>query len=221
MALTAAAGSLIVTCMSPLKFLPVLVVAALLAGGCGAGASRAWQNARLPTHDWQRAFDVSQEVLKQHFEIAEASVTKGTIITRPAAFDRAKSGTLADIRGAGGRWRRIVSIELSRGGLDVDASVAVILEREGTNAAIAIAESGGYAGRANDVPRSQPLISERGRGLAPVWVEVGNDPGLAREILAQIAERIQKAEKQEALPSVPGAKEAFEETRRLGAEANK
>ena len=207
--------------MSPLKFIPVLVVAALAAGGCQDAATRTWQNARLPTHDWQRAFEVSQEVLKEHFDIGEASVTKGTIVTRPQAFDRAKGLTLADIRGAGGRWRRTVTIELSRGGLDVDARVAVILEREGTNAAIAIAESGGYAGRANDVPRSQPLISERGRGSAPVWVEVGSDAGLAREILAQIAERIQKAEKQDAPPSVPGAKEAFEETRRLGAEANK
>ena len=207
--------------MSPLKLLTVLVVAAVVAGGCGESASRAWQHAQLPTHDWQTAFQVSQDVLKEHFEIAEASVTKGTIVTRPAVFERARSGTLADIRGAGGRWRRTVSLELSRGGLEVEARAAVILEREGTNAAIAIAESGGFGDRANDVPRSQPLISERGRGPAPVWTEVGNDPTLAREILAQITERLQKLEKQDAPPALPSPQEAAEETRKLGAEANK
>jgi hypothetical protein len=207
--------------MSPLKYIPVLVVAAIVAGGCQESASRAWQHAQLPTHDWETAFQVCQDVLKEHFEIAEASVTKGTIVTKPSAFERARSGTLADIRGAGGRWRRTVSLELSRGGLEMDVRAAVILEREGTNAAIAIAESGGYGDRANDVPRSQPLISERGRGPAPVWVEVGNDQALAREILAKIAERLQKIEKQEAMPAIPGAREAFQETRKLGAEANK
>jgi hypothetical protein len=207
--------------MNPIKSIPVLVVVALLAGGCGEGTSRAWQRAQLPTHDWQLAFEVSREVLKEHFDIAEASVTKGTIVTRPAVFDRARSGTLADIRGAGGRWRRIVSLELSRGGLEIDASVAVILEREGTNAAIAIAESGGYGDRATDVPRSQPMVSERGKGPAPVWVEVGSDPALSREILAKISERLQKAEKREALPGMQSPKDAAEETRKLGAEMNK
>jgi hypothetical protein len=207
--------------MSPLKGIPVLVVAALLAGGCGEMSSRAWQHAQLPTHDWQRAFDVSQEVLKEHFDIAEASLTKGTIVTRPQGFDQPRSGTLADIRGAGGRWRRTVSLELSRGGLAMDARVAVILEREGTSAAIAIAESGGYEQRVADVPRSQPLISERGRGPAPVWVEVGSDTALAREILAQISERLQKMERQEAPPAIQSPEEAAEETRKLGAEANK
>jgi hypothetical protein len=207
--------------MKPIQLIPVLVIAGLLAGGCGEMSSRAWQHAQLPTHDWQSAFDVSHEVLKKHFDIAEASVTKGTIVTKPAVFDRPRSGTLADIRGAGGRWRRTVSLELSRGGLVMDARVAVILEREGTNAAIAIAESGGYGERSTDVPRSQPLISERGRGPAPVWVEVGSDANLAREILAQISERLQKMERQEAPPAGQSPKEAAEETRKLGAEATK
>ncbi|MCX5685840.1 MAG: hypothetical protein NT049_19475 [Planctomycetota bacterium] len=207
--------------MSPLKFIPVLVVAAILAGGCQDAANRTWQNARLPTHDWQRAFEVSREVLKEHFEIGESSVTKGTIVTRPQAFDRAKGLSLADLRGAGGRWRRTVTIELSRGGLDIDARAAVILEREGTNAAIALAQSGGYEEHTTDVPRSRVYGSERGSGTPPVWTEVGNDAGLAREILAKISERLQKAEQQEALPNMQSPKDAAEETRKLGAELNK
>lgn len=207
--------------MSPLKLLTVLVVAALVAGGCGGASSRAWQHAQLPTHDWQTAFQVSQDVLKEHFEIAEASVTKGTIVTRPAVFERARSGTLADIRGAGGRWRRTVSLELSRGGLEMEARAAVILEREGTNAAIAMAQSGGFEEHTADVPRSRVYGSDRSSGSLPVWTEVGNDPTLAREILAQIAERLQRIEKQDAPPAIPSPREAAEETRRLGAEADK
>jgi len=207
--------------MSPLKGIPVLVVAALLAGGCGEMSSRAWQHAQLPTHDWQRAFEASQEVLKEHFDIAEASLTKGTIVTRPQGFDQPRSGTLADIRGAGGRWRRTVSLELSRSGLAVDARVAVILEREGTNAAMAIAQSGGHEEQTLDVPRSRVYGTERGAAPAPVWVEVGSDDALARELLAKISRRLEGLEKEETLPPTASPKDVLEETRKLGAEAGK
>ena len=207
--------------MSPLKCLPALAVAALLAGGCAETSSRAWQHACLPTHDWQRAFDVSQEVLKEHFDIAEASVTKGTIVTKPAVFDRPRGGTLADIRGAGGRWRRTVTLELSRGGLAVDARAAVILEREGTNAAMAIAQSSGYEEQTVDVPRSRVYGTDRGGAPPPVWVEVGSDDALAREILAKIAQRLEGFDKQETMPSPSSPRQAFEETQKLGAEAGK
>ena len=207
--------------MSPLKCIPALIVAALLAGGCGEISSRAWQHAQLPTHDWQRAFEASQEVIKEHFDVAEAAYTKGTIVTKPAVFDRPRSGTLADIRGAGGRWRRTVTLELSRSGLAIDARAAVILEREGTNAAIAIAQSGGYEGNPVDVPRSRVYGSERGGAPPPVWVEVGSDDALARELLAKIAQRLEGLEKQEAMPSTSSPKEVSDETRKFGAELNK
>jgi hypothetical protein len=207
--------------MSPLKCLPLLALAALLAGGCQESASRAWQHLRLPTHDWQCAFDVSQEVLKEHFDIAQASVTKGAIVTKPAVFDRPRSGTLADIRGAGGRWRRTVTLELSRGGLDVDARAAVILEREGTNAAVAITQSGGYEEQTVDVPRSRVYGTDRGGAPPPVWVEVGSDDALAREILSKIAQRLEGLEKQETMPSTSSSRQALEETQKLGAELNR
>jgi hypothetical protein len=205
--------------MKPIRLIPALMLtaAALAAGGCGEAATRAWQRADLPTHDWQLAFDAAQDVLKGHFDIAEANLTQGTVETKPQLVDRPRSGTLADIRGAGGRWRRTVSVELGRGGLAITASVAVRLERESTAAAIAIAESGGYEQRPADVPRSQPLIAEPGaRPQTPVWVEVGYDAQLAREILSQIAERVQKAEKGEAPPMGQSPKEAADETRRIG-----
>jgi hypothetical protein len=203
------------------KYLAVLGLTMVTAVGCQSGATRSWQAATMPTHDKQIVFDAARSVLKEHFEIAEENWTQGTIETKPQLFDRARTGTLADMRGAGGRWRHTVSVELERDGLDVILKVAVRNEREATAQAIAIAEAGGYEPRVTDVPRSQPMISEPGSaGNKQVWVEVGYDSSLAKEILSEISVRVSKAERGEAAPSAPGEspKEISEETRRFGAQ---
>ena len=187
----------------------LVVAAAALAAGCEGAATRAWQSAELPTHDRQRAFDAAQDVLAKHFEVARANYTQGTIETKPQAFDRERSGTLADLRGAGGRWRRTVSFELSRGGLAMTGRAAVRLEREATAAAVAIAESGGHEPVAADGPPSRlPGAQPGARTGGEVWVEVGYNASLAYEILAQIAQQIAQAEKGETRPEVPTAKDA-------------
>jgi hypothetical protein len=62
-------------------------------------------------------------------------------------------------------------------------------------------------------------VAEPGaRAPRPVWVEVGYDAQLAREILAQIADRVRKMEQGELPPMGQPPKEALEETRRIGAE---
>jgi len=195
----------------------LLALLALAVAGCGGAASRAWQRAELSTHDWQRAFQAAQDVLASHFEIAESSLPRGAIETRPELVDRPRTGTLADIRGAGGRWRRTVSLELERSGLAVGARAAVRLEREATASAVALADSGGYERRPADVPRAASPGAEPGAAAQrPVWVEVGYDAGMAREILAEIAERVRKLERGDAVPAFPSPKEAAEERRKMG-----
>ena len=191
----------------------------VLAGGCGAGADRAWQAADLGTRDSVRAFEAAEAVLKQHFEVAESKWTSGTLSTRPQTFQRKREGTLADIRGAGGRWQRTVYFELENSGSTVIGRCAVQLQREATEAAIAVARSGGYEPHAADVPSSRPFGEQAGpkRG-EQVWVDVGYDAGLAREILAQIAERVRRMEQGEAPPKVPSAKQDVDESRKIGAE---
>ena len=197
-----------------LLLLPVLAAVA----GCQSAATRAWQQADLPTHDAQRAFEAAKDVLSKHFQIASANWTKGIIETRPQLFDRSRSGTLSDIRGAGGRWRRTVSFELDRDALTMVARVAVRLEREGTATAIALAGSGGEGGRVADVPPTLPLAATPGaRSGEEVWTEVGYDASLAREILNQIIERAGQLEKGEAAPEGQSPKAALEETKKLGA----
>jgi hypothetical protein len=192
-----------------MKRLLLVLVAAALGAGCEGAATRAWQSAELPTHDRQRAFDSARGVLAGHFEIARANYAQGTIETKPQVFDRERSGTLADLRGAGGRWRRTVSFELSRGGLAMTGRAAVRLEREATAAAVAIAESGGYEPVAADGPPSRlPGAQPGAKTGGDVWVEVGYDAPLAREILAEIAQQIAQAEKGETRPEVPTAKDA-------------
>jgi hypothetical protein len=208
--------------MSPIKSLLSLVVLTVFAGGCQLGVSRPWQQADLPTHDRQRAFNAAKDVLAKHFEIAEASWTRGVIETKPQVFDRKKAGTLADLRGAGGRWRRTVYVEFENSDLTVVALVAVRLEREGTDQAISIAKTGGYGGHSVDVPRAEPFGSASRTGSAEqVWVEVGYDASQAKELLAQISEAIARLEKGEAPPAGLSPKEEAEETRRLGGELDK
>jgi hypothetical protein len=198
--------------MSPIHRAVPLIALVLLAAGCQAQDLRPWQQANLPTHNSQLAFQAAREVMAAHFEIAEASWTKGTIETRPQAFDGKRAGTLADVRGAGGRWRRIVSFELAHDESAVVGMVNVRLEREGTAQAVAIAQSGGDEGRGVEGPRSQPFASRPGDA---VWTEVGRDDALARELLSEIAERIAKAEKGEALPVESSPQKEIDEARRL------
>jgi hypothetical protein len=199
-----------------MKNILLILSIAAVAAGCQSAATRAWQSADLPTHDTQRAFEAAKDVLARHFEIANANWTKGTIETKPQLFDRSKSGTISDFRGAGGRWRRSVSFELDRDALTMVARVAVRLEREGTAAAIALAGSGGEGGRVADVPPTLPLIATPGaKSSEQVWTEVGYDASLAREILNQIIERAGRLEKGEAAPMGLSPKAALEETRKL------
>ena len=151
-------------------------------GGRVRGRGRSpWQAADLGTRDSVRAFEAAEAVLKQHFEVAESKWTSGTLSTRPQTFQRKREGTLADIRGAGGRWQRTVYFELENSGSTVVGRCAVQLEREATEAAIAVARSGGYEPHAADVPSSRPFgdrpVRKRGD---QVWVDVGYDAGLAR-----------------------------------------
>jgi hypothetical protein len=204
--------------MNAMKHVLLAVPLVVLAAGCQQGATRSWQQAELPTHDRQLAFDAARAVLAKHFEVTEANWVQGTLATLPQIFERPRTGTLADIRGAGGRWRRTVHVELSRAGLAITARAAVLLEREATEGAIAIAEAGGYGPRAVDVPRSEPLAAEPGKPKHLVWVATGYDTQLAREVLSEIAERAARGEKGEALPVGQSPKEAAEETGRIGAE---
>ena len=195
------------------------LLCALLAAvaGCGGAATRAWQRSAMPTHDRQAIFDAAREVLAAHFEIADSSFASGTIETKPQVFERQRAGTLADVRGAGGRWRRTASFAMDYDGLTVIARVAVRLEREATAAAVAVSEAAGETGDELPGPAARRATASA-RASEEVWMEVGYDDGLARELLAAIAERARQAAHGEELPKGQSPKDAAEETRRIGAQ---
>lgn len=194
------------------------LVAVLALTGVGCQASRAWQELELPTHDRQKAFDAARETLEKHFGVAEASWAKGTVETRPQLFDRKREGTLADLRGAGGRWRRTVSCAIGRSGLSMVASVAVRLEREATVAAAVMTETGRPEGaeRASGTAPGSSRAVARPEGL--VWADAGYDEGLAREVLSEIAARVRELEQGEAVPEGPSPRDLVEEARQIGSE---
>ena len=197
----------------------VLLVLGLVmtAAGCRAGASRGWQRSPMPTHDRQHVFEAAREVLAEHFEVADVNFVRGTIETKPQVFERRRSGTLADVRGAGGRWRRTVLFEMGRDGLTVTAAVAVRLQREATEAAVAMTETARPA-RIDELPPSSHGNGRVGRRpVTDVWMDVGYDDALARELLSAIAERVGARERREAVPPGQSPREAAEETRRIGA----
>jgi len=200
-----------------MKRVLLLCAAAGLVAGCG-GTMREWQRQPMPSHDRQRVFEAARAVLESHFEIADANFVRGTIETRPQVFDRPRGGTLADLRGAGGRWRRIVSFRMEREGLTVVAEVAVRLQREATEAALAMAEQHRTAPE-DEFPALPPTEAAVGRGDRAVWMDVGWDAALARELLSAIAERVQGLERAAEVP-VGGQSpaEAAEEVRRLDAQ---
>jgi hypothetical protein len=195
----------------------LVVMLAVAAGGCGASA-RGWEQSDLPTHDREKAFEAARKVLSQHAELAESNWARGEIRTRPQLLDRQRTGTLADVRGAGGRWRSTVSCTIGRDGMTIIARVAVRMEREATAAAAAMAETG-TDDRASDVPRSVPRIAEPGAPAdREVWVEMGYDRPMARELLAQIAQEVEKSETREALPPDQSPDQILEESRQIGTE---
>jgi hypothetical protein len=193
------------------------MVLAMAAGGCGASA-RGWEQSDLPTHDREKAFEAARKVFSTHFELADSNWARGEIRTKPKQLDRRRTGILADVRGAGGRWRETATCEIDRDGMTVVARVAVLTEREATAAAAAMAETG-TDDRASDVPRSVPRITEPGaKSAREVWVEVGYDRQMARELLAEIAQEVEKAESREALPPDQSPDQILEESRQIGIE---
>jgi len=193
----------------------LLLLAVGVAAGCQE-ATRAWQRQPMPSHDRQRVFQAARGVLEEHFQIADANVIRGTIETEPQVFDRGGGGTLADLRGAGGRWRRTVYFNMERSGLTVVGKVAVLLEREATAAAIAVAEQH-RTGPEDELPAASHRDHSLGdRPKQPVWMEVGEEKSLARELLGTIAGRVREMERQEAVPMGQSPREAAEEVRRLG-----
>ena len=199
----------------------LLIGVALAAGGCSSAAVRPWQSADMATGDRQRVFEAAREVLAKHFQVAEVNFPRGTIETQPQAFDRSRSGTLADVRGAGGRWRRTVYFEMGPEGMTTFARVAVHLEREATAAAESIVQARSDA-RESELPRVGPRYAKPpSQPSREVWVEIGYDAPLAREILAQITQRVRQAQQGDQVPLGQSPKDAAEETRRIGAELNR
>jgi hypothetical protein len=172
----------------------------------------------MSSHDRQAVFEAARDVLGEHFEIQKQSFAEGVIETKPQLFDRQRSGTLADLRGAGGRWRRTAAFSLDRDGLEMVARVSVRLEREGTDAAVLVSESA-RPERMDELPPSTPGDGRAHRAQPqPVWTQVGYDEGLARELLAAMAERVRARESGQAMPQGQSPRDAADEARRIGAE---
>jgi len=196
---------------------PLLLVLALAAGGCSGAGMRPWQTADMATGERQRVFEAAREVLARHFELAEVNFVKGVIETRPQVFEKSRSGTLADLRGAGGRWRRTAYFEMSPGATSVTAWIAVREEREATAAAEAI-----VGADERELPRVGPNYEKSAsRPARQVWVEIRYDAGLARELLAAISDRVRQLDRDDRIPPDQSPKDAAEETRRLGNALNR
>jgi hypothetical protein len=194
----------------------LLAATALVATGCAATEHRAWQHRELPTHDRQRAFQAARDVLARHFDVADANIVQGTIETHPHIVDRPREGTMADWRGAGGRWRAAAQCQIGREGLNIVASVLVPLQREATAAAMAIAGTG-RDDLEGEIPESQPsLVGPVAGADEEVWTEAGYDETMARELLAEIVREIQIVQRDEAVPLGASPEEVMEESKRLG-----
>jgi hypothetical protein len=202
--------------MKPTTLAVTLAVLAAGAAGCDADALRTWQQMDLPTHNRQLAFETAKDVIGKHFEIATASWVQGAIETKPQLFEGKKSGTLADYRGAGGRWRRVVSFELADNGFTMVGMADVRLQREATDQAVAAARTGGSEEGASGRPRSEPFgtAATRRSGEA-VWVDAGRDDALAKELLGEIAEQAGQAAKRDAIPALSTPDKEFDDARNL------
>jgi len=202
--------------MARLLVVLALTAVALAAIGCDSAALRPWQKSPLPTHDVARAYDAAREVMARHFRVAVANFTQGLVETRPEVIDKPRNMTLADVRGAKGRWRRTVYFEMDRDGLNVLGRVAVLIEREATAEAAAIAGTMDADARESELPRTGARYTRPpGKPAKEVWIEVGYDAALARELLSEIAEAVSRAEGDEAMPAAPSAKDVGDEIRRL------
>jgi len=203
--------------MKPISWLLLAAVLGTVAvsAGCQNGG-RGWQRQTMSTGDRQQVFQAALEVLEEHFEIAKSNIVRGTIETKPQVYDGPPSGTLADLRGAGGAWRRTVFVEIERDGLTTAVSVAVRLEREATEAAVAQSETV-RTGPSEELPpvpdRERPIA---GRPRDTVWVEVGYDEALARELLGTIASRVRRIEEAEGFPELDSVRKMADEMRRMG-----
>ncbi len=193
----------------------LVLVAVALAAGCQA--TRAWQARKLPTHDRQRAFEAARDVIGRHFEIAEANWIRGVIRTEPQISSEGPATTMADVR-RDVRYRRTVTFELGREGLEMTGRAAVLLEREGTAEAVAMAAHGPQA-IDEEVPRAMPTrASARAREAETVWTGIGWDESLARELLAEIARTVEAAEGGEVVPDTGDVRRLMEDSKAYGEE---
>jgi hypothetical protein len=190
----------------------MLAIVALTAVGCET--SRPWQSRVLGTNDRQMAFDLAKEFLGQHYEVAESNWTAGTIQAKPQMFEGKKFGTLADVRGAGGRWRRIVYCEVDHDGLGIVARVAVLQQRETSAAGAAVAFDTGQPEHASGAKQPPIEGQEYERPVRRVWTDAGYDAGLAREILGELAAKVEQSERRETTPQGQSAKDLIEESKK-------
>jgi len=200
--------------MIPVNRLLLVAILALAAVGCEA--SRPWQTRVLGTNDRQRAFEAAKDVLGLHYEVAESNWTAGTVETKPQMFEGKKFGTLADVRGAGGRWRRIVYCQVEHDGLGVVAHVAVLMQRETSAAGAAVAYDTGQPERASGAEKPPLPASEYERPVRRVWSDAGYDANLASEILAEMAAKVELSERRETPSQGQSPKDIIEESRKYG-----
>lgn len=201
--------------MTPVKRLILVAILALTAVGCET--TRPWQTRVLATGDRQRVFDLAKEFLSQHYEVADSNWGEGAIETKPQMFEGKKFGTLADLRGAGGRWRRTVYCEVEHEGTGMAVRVAVLQQRETSEAGAAVAFDTGQPERPS-TSRQPPLAGqEYDRPGRRVWTDAGYDAGLAREILGELAAKVEQTERRETTPQGQSANDIVEESKKYAA----
>lgn len=177
--------------MTSCRFSLALVVLVVTLSGCQSGVAT-YQTVRLPTDDYDRTFQVTQQVLSEQFIIEQADRATGRIVSSPKAAAEPESvvGAVLDLPGTVQRARRIVTAQLSRA--DGTTRVSVKVQRQVAQA-IQSAHRPTYdeydptaTGAESDLYR-QP---EQQVGVT--WKPAGSDVEMANKLLAEIERRLKR-----------------------------
>jgi hypothetical protein len=158
-----------------------IAVLSLIAGAVGCTEAAPGSRRVLGRVDYQHAFDTSREVMSQFFSVEEADARSGRIRSRPRPVEEGRYRITSPMPA-----RQIATLQLWREGELVLARVAVLVQRQGSDAYRSFAsDQENYRRRPGRTPADLDAATTPEQN--EIWQTLRYEHRLERTILEQIA----------------------------------
>ena len=162
------------------------LVLTAVAAGCQTGTAT-YQTVRLPGGDYDRTFEITQQVIGEQFTIAQADKKSGRIVTSAQAVTNVLTGGMLTPGGPVQGLRRTVTAQVKPGDGTTLVSVKVQLE---TAQAVQQIPRPTYSEYEPTTGAQSDIYVRSDQRAGVMWNPAGSDEAMEKQLLTEIETRL-------------------------------